>query len=236
MATPYPPNPPQPPGLPPHKNNALLAVVLGIVIVLAVMIGFGIFIATRIARNTHIVENKNGTSDSVEIHSPLGDLSVHDNADKTKVDIRSPFGNLKVNTTPALDRLGMAIYPGAVLVASRRDSPFHDGYDFDDDHMEIGNHGSGDSTGAQVQLSSGNAVLNVNVAEFRTASTPEQVLDYYNQQLGRIGAVERKHERDGAISLKVTLSRKNVREAVVKPGSDGTHFVLVRVQADSAAR
>lgn len=234
MATSYPPNPPPPPNaLPPRQNNAALAVVLGIVIVLGVMIAFGVFVGGRFLQNTHLTETKSGAQHLVEIHSPLGDLMVNDSGDKTKVDIRSPFGNLKVNTTPDPARLGIEIYPGAVLVQSRRDSPFHHGVDFGDGGAATNNS---DSTGAQVQLSHGDAVLEVNVAEFRTPATPDQVLGYYANLLGKVGPVQRRREPDGATSLKVRLSKRNMREAAVKPGGDGTHFVLIRVVGDRPAR
>jgi len=197
------------------------------------MVAFGIFVALRIAQNTHIVENGDGSAKSVEIHSPLGDLKVNGEGKNAKVDIRSPFGSVHVTPTPDISRLDMDIYPGATLVPSRQESPFHDGYDFDG--MKF--NGSGHASGAQVRLSSGSAALNVDVAEFRTSATPDQVVQYYLDRLEKYGTVKRKQEGDGATSLRVELDNdKNVRAAAIKPGSDGTHFVLVRVVGDSGAR
>lgn len=237
MATYPPPPPPTQPPLPPrtNNNNAVLAVVTGVVILACLFVGFGIYVVRTVVMNTHIDETGAGDQHNVEIHSPLGDLKVHGKGDQAKVDIHSPFGDVKVNPTPDIADLGMEVYPGAELVQSRADSPFDrwghsredgidalDGVDFD----------PGNSPGAQVQLRHGDAVLDVDVAEFRTSATPEQVLEYYDNQLGRYGALERRnHGRTNSVELK--LSNSNVRTAAVKPGSDGTHFILVRVRGDS---
>jgi hypothetical protein len=230
MAT---PNPPLPPTPPPRTNNSWVAVLLGVGIVVVCMIAFGIFVALRIAQNTRVVQNGDGSTKSVEIHSPFGDLKVNGEGKNAKVDIRSPFGSVHVTPTPDISRLDMDIYPGATLVPNREDSPFHDGYDFDGINVSD----AGEGSGAQVRLSSGQSALNVDVAEFRTSATPEQVLQYYFDRLGRYGTVVRKQEHNGATSLRVVLDGdKNVRAAAIKPGSDGTHFVLVRVIGDSGAR
>lgn len=232
MATNTPP--PQAPVPNPHHNNTVLAVVIGIVLVVGAMAVFGVFVVRNLVEHTRIVENSAGGQDAVEIHSPLGDLKANSHGDHGNVDIRSPFGSLHVNSTPDPAALGLAIYPGATLVTSRQDSPFHM-RDYDPDHSfnDVGD----DSTGAQVELRSGTAAMSVNVAEFETMASPDQVLDFYRQQLGRTGSIERREERDGAISLRVRLNRQNLSQAVVKPGPDGkTHFVLVRVRGGNAEK
>ncbi|MGH9393098.1 MAG: hypothetical protein ACRD1E_02935 [Terriglobales bacterium] len=237
MATYPPPQAPQPPPPPQRPNQAVLAVVIGIVVVVCLFLGFGFFVVRSLVLNTHISETGAGDQHKVEIHSPLGDLKVNGKGDNAKVDIHSPFGDLRVNPTPNVAGLDIEIYPGASLVASRANSPFRDdggarlagidgikGVDFD----------AGDSPGAQVQLRHGTAALEVNVAEFHTSASPDQVLEYYATQLGRYGSVVRR-QRGRAISLQVKLSDTNVRAAAVAPGADGTHFILVRVQSDAAA-
>jgi|GEM_PF-2161333 len=232
----YPPPPPQPP-LPPqtNNNNAVLAVVIGVVILACLFVGFGVYVVRTVVMNTHIAETGAGDQHKVEIHSPLGDLKVDGKGNNAKVDIHSPFGDLKVNPTPDVAGLGMEVYPGAELVQSRADSPFHrDGQARMDgiDALDGVDFNPGDSPGAQVQLRHGDAVLDVDVAEFRTSATPAQVLEYYDGQLGRYGAIEQRHHGRTS-SVEVKLSDSNVRTAAVAPGSDGTHFILVRVHGDS---
>lgn len=240
MASSYPPPPPTPPPTPPRSNDTLLAVVIGIVVVIALMASFGVFAVRHFVENTRISDVRRGDRHHVEIHSPLGNLKVDGSGNNAKVDINSPFGSIKVTPTPDLDRLGIAIYPGAELVKSAADSPFHHGQGLGAldslDGLDHVHFQDGNSTGAHVQLSSGGAALDVNVAEFRTAASPDQVLSYYAELLGKLGPVRRKTHGDGAISLELKLSDRNVRAAAVKPGDDGTHFVLVRVLGDTAAK
>lgn len=233
MAAQYPPPPPPPPSPPPRSNDALLAVVIGVVIVIACMAAFGIFAVHRFVINTHVTESGRGAQHQVEIQSPLGDLKVNGDDNNAKVDIQSPFGDVKVNTTPNPAALNLAIYPGAELVTSRDHSAFRDHHGFDDlDELNIDQRDGG-ATGVQVQISAGDKTVGVNVAEFRTSATPEQVLSFYNDLLEKYGPVQRR-EHNGATSLEVRLAHDNVRAAAVKPGYDGTHFVLVRVASDSA--
>lgn len=223
MATNSPVPPPNP-----HHNDTVLAVVIGIVLVVAGMITLGVFVVRNLVEHTQIVENSSGGQDAVEIHSPLGDLKANGHGSNGNVDIRSPFGSLSVNSNPDLAALGMAIYPGATQVTTRRGSPFHmHDYDRDSDFNGVND----DATSAHVELRSGNGGISVNVAEFETPATEDQVLQFYRQQLGEAGNVEQKQENDGATSLRVRLSRQSLRQAVVKTGDDGqTHFVLVRVR------
>lgn len=225
MATPYPPSAPPPN---PHRNDTILAVVIGIVLVLGVMIFFGVFVVRNIVTHTVITENQGPGQDSVQIHSPFGDLNASGHGQNGRVDIRSPFGNLKVNGSPDPAALGMEIYPGARLVTSRADSPFHQG--------DYGANVGDNATGAQVEINSGDRQVSVNVAEFVTPDSAQQVLDFYNRALARYGSVQRKLENDGAISLRYRPDHDNLREAVVKPAGDGTHFVLVHVASGSAAK
>ncbi|HUX65907.1 MAG TPA: hypothetical protein VMV31_00305 [Terriglobales bacterium] len=235
MASSYPPPPP-----PPRSNDTILAVVIGIILVLALMAGFGVFAVHHFIANTRISDDHNGDQHHVEIRSPLGNLKVDGSGDNAKVDINSPFGSLKVRPEADLGSLGMAIYPGALQVTSTADSPFHNGQGLgalDSLHgMDQFNLRRGGSTSAHVQLASGAAALDINVAEFRTPDSPGQVLGYYSGLLGKLGPVTRKTHGDGAISLELKRSDRNVRAVAVKPGGDGTHFVLVRVQGGSAAK
>lgn len=228
MATTTPPSvPPSAPPPNPHHNDTVLAVVIGIVLVVAGMITLGVFVIHNLVEHTQIVENSAGGQDAVEIHSPLGDLKANGRGANGDVNIRSPFGSLSVNSNPDLAALGMAIYPGATQVTTRQGSPFHmHDYDSDSDL-----HDANDATSAHVEIRSGNAGISVNVAEFETTASEDQVLDFYRQQLGETGSVEQRQERDGATSLRVRFSRQSLRQAVVKTGNDGrTHFVLVRVR------
>jgi len=238
MASPYPPVPPPHGPLPPHNNNnTVIAVVLGIVIVLCVMVGFGVFVAAHFIRATHIAESDHAGHDSVVIHSPLGDLKVDDSTDKTKVDIHSPFGDVKVDTTPDPSRIGLDIYPGATLVTDRHDSAFHnDDMDLDGVDARFAHSGSSGAPGAQVRLSHGSSALDIDVAEFRTSASTDQVLSYYQATLEKLGRVERRYKSGGVTSLEVKNGDDNVRVAAVKQGRDGAHFVLVRVQSDNGPR
>ncbi|HET9784287.1 MAG TPA: hypothetical protein VFP94_04920, partial [Terriglobales bacterium] len=209
MGTPY-MQPPQPP--PPQRTNTLLAVVIGILVVLVLMVGAGLFIAGQFLHDTSIVSRGEGADKTVDIHSPLGDLHVKGEGNDAKVDINSPFGSLHVDPTPELSRLDMGMYPGAIPVSKEdRDSPF-----FHSDHDRTGatdNLDANDlnslalehSSGAEVRLSSGGKALLITVAEFRTADSPDKVLDLYRRQLGRFGTVVNDDTARGR-GLKVKLS------------------------------
>jgi hypothetical protein len=239
MGSPYIP-PPQPP--PPQRTNTLLAVVIGILVVLVLMVGFGLFVAAHFLHDTTIVSRGEGSDKTVDIHSPLGDLHVKGQGDDAKVDISSPFGSLHVNPTPELSRLDMGMYPGSVPVAKEdRNSPFFrshddridaaDGLDANDLNSVALEH----SSGAEVRLSANGHALLITVAEFRTADSPDKVLDFYRRQLGRFGPVVNDDTSRGR-GLKVKLSDTDQRETVVRARDGQTYFVLVRVEGDDAAR
>ncbi|MGH9476232.1 MAG: hypothetical protein ACRD1C_07855 [Terriglobales bacterium] len=224
--------PPQGPSSRP-QNHALLAVVIGILVVLLLMLGFGVFVVSRFLSHTSIETIGHGADQVVDIKSPLGHLHVNGDGQNAKVSIESPFGDVKVVPNPDLSRLDMEVYPGAVRVLSDDDSPFRDsGVAPDFQSM----HGvSFPNTGAEISLRGSGGELLVNVAEFRTTAPAQQVLGFYQQQLSRFGLVAQKW--DGPTrTLKVELSKANERYVAVRSGNDGTHFVLVRVEGGSAAR
>ncbi len=231
MSTSYPP-PPAP--RPPQRNNAWLAVIVGILIVLVVIVGFGVFVISRFVHNTHIVTSGSGANQVTNIQSPLGNLHVQGDGNNARVSIQSPFGDIKVVPQPDLTELDMTIYPGATQVLSSTDSAFDK---HDDSIANVGMlHGvQFDGPGAEVTLRGGGGAMMVNVAEFRTPASTTQVLDYYQQQLSRLGPVQHRWE-NGAQGLKLKRSKDDVRYVAVRAGHDGTHFVLVRVKADNAAR
>lgn len=231
MSTSYPPSATPPP---PPRNNAWLAVIVGILIVLVVIVGFGVFVISRFVHNTRIVTSGSGANQVTNIQSPLGNLHVQGDGNNARVSIESPFGDIKVVPQPDLTQLDMTIYPGATQVLSTADSPFHDhSADFGDIDGMHGVHF--DSPGAEVTLRGGGGAMLVNVAEFRTPASTTQVLDYYQQQLSRLGPVRHRWE-DGAQGLELKLSKDDVRYVAARTGSDGTHFVLVRVKAGNEAR
>ncbi|MGN6593328.1 MAG: hypothetical protein ACTHJX_10555 [Terriglobales bacterium] len=240
MGTPYMP-PPQPP-LPPQRTNTLLAVVIGILVVLVLMVGAGLFIAGRFLHDTSIVTHGEGADKTVDINSPLGDLHVKGEGDEAKVDINSPFGSLHVDPTPELSRLDMGIYPGAVPVAKGdRDSPFfhegasHGGADDDFDVPYLNGVSLAQSSGAEVRLSAAGKALLITIAEFRTADSPGQVLDFYRRQLERFGPVRDNDSARGR-GLKVRVSDTDERDVGVRARGGHTYFVLVRVEGDTPAR
>ncbi|TAN21448.1 MAG: hypothetical protein EPN33_12565 [Acidobacteria bacterium] len=231
MSTSYPP--PSAPR-PPQRNNAWLAVIAGILIVLVVIVGFGVFVISRFVHNTHIVTSGSGANQVTNIQSPLGNLHVQGDGKNARVSIQSPFGDIKVVPQPDLAQLDMTIYPGATEVLSPADSPFHDNSaDFSEIDGIRGVHF--DSPGAEVTLRGGGGAMLVNVAEFRAPASTAQVLHYYQQQLSRLGAVQQRWE-NGTQGLQLRRSKDDVRYVAVRTGSDGTHFVLVRVKAGDAAR
>jgi hypothetical protein len=240
MGTPYMP-PPQPP-LPPQRTNTLLAVVIGILVVLVLMVGAGLFIAGRFLHDTSIVTRGEGADKTVDIHSPLGDLHVKGQGNDAKVDINSPFGSLHVDPTPELSRLDMGMYPGAIPVAKEdRDSPF---FRSEEDRMDAADNLDAKdwnsvalehSSGAEVRLSSGGNALLITVAEFRTPDSPDKVLDFYRRQLERFGPVVKDDTARGR-GLKVKLSDADQRAIMVRARGGRTYFVLVRVESDTAAR
>lgn len=226
--------PPPPPG-PRPQNHALLGVVIGILVVLVLMLGFGVFVVSRFVRHTHIVTIGQGADQTVDVKSPLGHLHVTGDGDNSKISIDSPFGDVRVIPDPDISRFDMTVYPGATQVMSGQDSPFRDSDLAPDAFPQIHGMNFSSAPGAEVMLRGGGGSLLVNVAEFRTSASADQVLAYYQTRLGQFGAVERLW-KGSTRALKVKLSGQNVRYVAVRTGRDGTHFVLVRAQAGGAAR
>jgi hypothetical protein len=226
-------NTPLPP--PPRANSTVVAVVVGIVAVFAIIIGGGVFVVASLIHGTRIVQLGRGPHQRVEIHSPLGDLNVHGQGDNARVDIQSPFGSLHVDPHPDLSRLDMPVYPGATQVTSTAGSPFHHGGTSTIDGLNGIQFHDGGSPGAEVELRGPNGQMVVTVAEFVTSASPADVESYYRRALARFGSVTTRFE-NGARRLEVRLSDTDRRVAAVKPGDDGTHFVLVRVIGGSPAR
>ncbi|MGH9467227.1 MAG: hypothetical protein ACRD1Y_07715 [Terriglobales bacterium] len=234
MSTPYPPSTPPggPGGGPPPRNHALLGVAVGILVVLVLILGFGVFIVHRFVSRTQIVTTGQGADQTTSIHSPLGNLRVQKDGDRARVNIETPFGNVRVVPTPDLSRLDMTIYPGATQVLSGASGSPFDGHDFSFDgdnsmHVEHPN--------VEVFLQGGGGSLVINVAEFRTPAPAAQVVSYYESRLSRLGTVERRYQ-GARETLRLKLSDSNARDVSVERGRDATYFVLVRVQSGSAAR
>ena len=92
MSTPSqspPPGVPLPQGPPPSNNRALLWVLGTVVALVALLVGGGLYIASRIVRNVTVGPNGN-----VQVSTPAGEISV--------------------NKTTA-DTTGLPVYPGASL-------------------------------------------------------------------------------------------------------------------------
>ncbi|MGH9484237.1 MAG: hypothetical protein ACRD1F_04200 [Terriglobales bacterium] len=207
MSTPYPPASPPPR----RRNNAWIAVVIGIVVVLAIIIGVGIFVISRVV---HINVTGAGNDEHVSIQSPFGGVQVEPKADLTRLD--------------------MPIYPGAVQVLSSADSPF------DNSSAAMGNFGGlhgmhFTSPGAEVLVHGGRTLVMVNIAEFRTSAKASDVLAFYQKKLGVFGPIQHKWE-GSTQTLQVKLSDSNVRAVSVRQGRDGTHLRLVRAEKTSDAR
>ena len=83
------PGVPLPQGPPPSNNRALLWVLGTVVVLVAVLVGGGLYIASRIVRNVTVGPNGN-----VQVSTPAGEISV--------------------NKTTA-DTTGLPVYPGASL-------------------------------------------------------------------------------------------------------------------------
>ncbi len=228
MATPQTP-------LPPRSNSTAVAVVIGIVAVFAIIIGSGVFVVGTILHGTRIERYGRGPTQRVRIKSPLGDINVNGQGGNAHVDIDSPFGSLHVDPHPDLTRLDMPVYPGATLVTSTANSPFHhDGSMPGMRDMRGLRLRDGDTPGVEVEMQGANGRLVITVAEFVTPASPSQVEGYYRRQLAHYGDVTSRSD-NGAQRLEVRLSDTNRRVAAVKPGVDGTHFVLVRVSGGAAA-
>ncbi len=89
--------------------------------------------------------------------------------DNDNVKIATPFGGMQVKTNDAAVQtgLGLPIYPGAELVKKK------------------GN----DNGSADVNLSFGSFQLRVKAASYRSADSPDKLLAFYRQALGRYGDV-----------------------------------------------
>jgi hypothetical protein len=89
--------------------------------------------------------------------------------DNDNVKIATPFGGMQVKTNDAAVQsgLGLPIYPGAELV-KKKDK---------------------DSGSADVNLSFGSFQLRVKAASYRSMDSPDKLIAFYRQALGRYGDV-----------------------------------------------
>ena len=159
-----------------------------------------------------------------------------DGKDK-KVDIKTPFGSLKVDEDVDPKDTGLPLYANSQRYRS-----------------------SGDSHGANVNISSSAFGVKVVVAEFTTPDAPEKVRSYYEDALKTYGKVvvcqgqynnnvkvdrkpddsdkpvdcsEGHSDNPNEVQLKVgTKARQHV--VAVKPDGSGSRFALVYVNAHGA--
>ena len=92
----------------------------------------------------------------------------HQNGGSDDVKIATPFGGMSVKTDDAAVQanVGLAAYPGALLV-----------------------HKDKDNGAADVNLSFGDFHLGVKAVSYRTPDAPEKVLAFYRKDMARYGAV-----------------------------------------------
>jgi hypothetical protein len=154
------------------------------------------------------------------------DVREHPSGRDGDVEIRTPLGGMSVKSNPLPDT-GLPVYPGA--------QPFRE-RDEDDN--------------ASVSIDSWLFDLDVAAAKFRTPATPEQVVEFYRNEMATFGDVlECRGDidfkgRDGhqhAVCDKKFLERdtqlvvgsgNNHRMVVVKPRASGAQFSIVRIQTD----
>lgn len=150
---------------------------------------------------------------------------------KDNVDIRTPLGSLKVRKEVDAKDTGLPVYPNARRAKDRDD---------------------GDNKSASVKIS-GLFGLNVAAVTFESDDSPDKVLDYYREELKKLGKfVECRGGDTGDVRIdddedrEVTCGRnqgprdsktvelkmgteKNQRVVAIKPKGPGTEFSLVKV-------
>jgi hypothetical protein len=151
---------------------------------------------------------------------------VHQEQDgrTTRVDISTPLGALTASTGEKAGNTGLPVYPGAQL--SR------DGND-------------GDYERAKVSIGTPWFGLRVVAAEYESPESPEQILNFYREQMKPFGAVTecrgdvkfkggrpdcRSHPSSTDIQL-VVGTEESHRIVAIKPRGQGSEFALVSIQS-----
>lgn len=98
-----------------------------------------------------------------------------------KVDIQTPVAGLHVSNEPDVQDTGLPVYPGA----TRK-------------HKE---DGDSDETGANVNIATSLFGLKVVAVEFVSNDSPDKILAFYKDKLGKYGNVLECHKRKGGGSV-----------------------------------
>lgn len=85
----------------------------------------------------------------------------------TNVEIKTPVGGVNINTAPAAQETGLAVYPGATPKPKE----------------------SGDDSNANVNISSSMFGMKIAVAKYLSNDPPEKVMEFYRKQLSQFGRI-----------------------------------------------
>jgi hypothetical protein len=206
----YPPPPYPPSPQPPvRRSGANVAVIVILVIVgaLLALVAASVALGVALLHNVH-VQTSSGPSGN-------------------RVSITTPVGRIGVNTSESAQDYGLAVYPGARAVTGSEPSAFSN------DSNDRGEHRY---HRAHVNVELPGVSVHVNVGEFDTAASPDDVLKFYRSQLQPYGNIVETSESSGETKLEVK-SRSHggdhdiVHAVAVKTFDGKTHFVLVNVNA-----
>ena len=159
------------------------------------------------------------------------DVQEQEDGDRKRVEIHSAVGDMTVNTNVDAPATGLPVYPGA--------RPLHDG---------------DEPRSANVSIGSSLFDLKVAAAKFESDEAPQQIVDYYRQEMAAYGAVmecrgdvdfkgrggERRpvcRERGSREIQLVAGTEERHRLVSVKPRRDGSEFAVVYIEtrADDGA-
>lgn len=201
-----PPGPPRPQYPGPRAGTILLwiagVLLVGLIVVIVAGSALGFFVASHI----HVEHQQHGTAKEVDVRSPFGSVSVRQNA-------------------ASIASLGLPLYPGAQPLAGDQPSAFQNDVTVDNGVVIDGEK----SHNARIHLQFADHQLDVSAAEFVTNASEAAVKDFYWKQLGAMGAVEERPQKNSVTEMKVKAGEGNERVVVMRPGDGGTHFLLVHV-------
>jgi hypothetical protein len=206
----------------PKPRGVLTVIAIVVVIAVAALTIAAFVVAGALARHVHVVERTTASGEKrVDVESPLGDLAFRDD-NRGHASIQAPFGGMTFDQNVEVSHLGLEIYPGATMLSENDESAFGD-------EISVGASHHPKTPRLHMQMKIADGGFTLDLAEFRTADSPNKVLDFYRTRMKRLPGTFTETEKHDATELKVHQDKDNERVVAVKSAGDGTHFVIVHV-------
>ena len=123
-----------------------------------------------------------------------------------KVDIQTPVAGLHVSNEPDVQDTGLPVYPGATRKQKK--------------------DGDSDETGANVNIATSLFGLKVVAVEFLSNDSPDKVMAFYKDKLGKYGSVLECHKHKGGGSVSVNSSDEESKSRQLKCEGDNSGDVV----------